>query len=270
MARRRGFVMRGKAGLFSRFREFAPTNFAGLSAWFDASDDSTLFDSNSGGSATSSDGEVGRMEDKSGNGRHFFQATSADRSIRKTSAKNGLDVIRFDGAGDYMEMSGLMSDLIAASASSVFIVAKAASVTSNEADIYNNQTLFGDNGLWHGFFVLKDNNTASVFGYAVGGSDPTATVSYTPSNWVVFTAWHDGSNLSAAVNSGSPATASMASRDQLTNTPVLGITRDQSNPGYTAKFFDGDLGEMLVYNTALSGSQRLAVESYLAAKWGIS
>ena len=261
--------MRGKAGLVSRFREFSPTNISGLTAWFDASDSATLFDADVGGTATPADGEVGRLQDKSGNGRHFAQGTSADRPIRKTGIKNGLDVIRFDGVSDFMQMSATMSDLIAASASTVFIVAKAATVTTDEADIYDNQTLFGDTGLWHGFFVLKDDDTASAFGHD-GSSDPTATLAYVPTNWAVFTAWHDGSNLAAAINSGAPASSSLASRSQLANTPVLGRTNDLSDLGYVAKFFDGDFGEMIIYNATLSAPQRAATEDYLATKWGIS
>lgn len=261
--------MRCKAGLFSRFREFSPTNIAGLTAWFDASDAATLFDEDVGGSATAADGEVGRLEDKSGNDRHFVQATSADRPIRKVAVQNGLDVVRFDGTSDYMEMSAVLSDLIAAAAGTVFIVAKAASVTTDEADIFNNQTLFGDNGLWNGFFVLKDDDTASAFGHD-GTNDPTATVAYVPGNWVVFTAWHDGTDLAVAANSGTPDTAALVARDQVANTPVLGITNDPGDMDYVAKFFDGDLGEMLIYNVALSGPQRAAVEAYLATKWGIS
>jgi hypothetical protein len=262
--------MRCKAGLFSRFVQFAPTDITGLTAWFDASDAATLFDEDVGGSATAADGEVGRLEDKSGNGRDFVQATSADRPVRKTNVQNGLDVIRFDGSDDHMEMAASMADLIAASSSTIFIVAKAASVTTNEADIYDNQMLLGDNGLWNGFFVLKSNDTASAFGYDGSDPDPTATVSYTPPAWVVFAVRHDGTNLSARINGGSAASAGLVARTQLGNTPLLGITTGVGTPGYSKKFFDGDLAEVLIYNAALSESNQAAVEGYLAGKWGIS
>lgn len=168
-----------------------------------------------------------------------------------------------------MEMAAVMSDLITASASTVFIVAKAASVTTNEADIFNNQTLFGDNGLWNGFFVLKDDDTASAFGHN-GTNDPTATVAYVPGNWVVFTAWHDGADLAVTANYGTPSTAALVARNQVNNTPVLGITNDFSDMDYVTKFFDGDLGEILTYNRALSNQERLFVVNYLINKWNIT
>jgi hypothetical protein len=263
--------MRCKAGLFSRPVDvFLPTSISGLTAWFDASDAATIFDQSIGGSATAPDGQVGRLQDKSGNGRNFVQATSADRPTRKTNVQNGLDVIRFDGSGDHMNMSALMSNLITASSSTVFIVARAATVTTNEADIFDNQLLLGDNGLWHGFFVLKSNGTASAFGYNGDVPDPTATVSYTPPAWVVFAVRHNGTNLSARINGGTPASAALATRQELGNAPVLGITTDASEPSYTKKFFDGDLAELLIYNVALSESDQDVVEGYLADKWGIS
>ena len=37
-----------------------------------------------------------------------------------------------------------------------------------------------------------------------------------------------------------------------------------------SEFFDGDVGEIITYNVALSTADREAVEAYLMSKWGIS
>jgi hypothetical protein len=38
----------------------------------------------------------------------------------------------------------------------------------------------------------------------------------------------------------------------------------------TAQFFNGDIAEIIIYNTALSDIDRAAVESYLISKWAIT
>lgn len=50
--------------------------------WIDAADVSTIYDAATGGSLTADGGFVGRIEDKSGNGRHATQNTSAQRPLR--------------------------------------------------------------------------------------------------------------------------------------------------------------------------------------------
>jgi hypothetical protein len=249
---------------------FAPTKITGLTAWFDASDAGSLFDSDTGGTAASPDGQVGRLENKIGNGLNFFQSNSAARPTRKANTKNGLDVIRFDGENDYMENVGLWSGMISASSSTVFIVASAASVTTDEEFIFDNQMLLGDTGMWNGWFVLKSDDTASAFANDEV-EDQTATVSYIPPNWVVYEVRHDGTNLTARINGGSPASVNLGARASLglSNTPLLGLTTELGNLDYTSKFFHGDLAELLIYNVALSESNQAAIEGYLADKWDI-
>lgn len=261
--------MRGKAGLFSRFQPLDPLTIPGLTGWWDASDSGSLFDADTGGSAATADGDVGRIQDKSGNNRHFTQATAADRPRRKTSVQNGLDVVRFDGATEYLELGLAWSTLIAAAAGSVFIVAKATTITTNEADVWDNQAVLTDAGLWHGFFVVKSTGAALSFANATS-SDPEVSVSYTAGNWAIFSTWHDGTNINARINRGSVVSTALGTRTNLSgNTVLMGTTNDQSDGGYTPKFFDGDVGEIITSNQALTLGDRQQVESYLADKWNI-
>ncbi|MCC5983383.1 MAG: hypothetical protein JJU42_03355 [Rhodobacteraceae bacterium] len=70
-------------------------------AWFDPSDLSTLFQDSAGTLPATADGDpVGRMLDKSGNGRHLFQDISAARPVLRISG--GLTWLEFDGVDDRM------------------------------------------------------------------------------------------------------------------------------------------------------------------------
>jgi hypothetical protein len=254
--------MRGKAGFFSRNPPFTPTSLSGLTAWWDASDSATLFDADSGGSASAADGEVGRLEDKSGNNRHFTQATSANRPTRKTSQQNGLDVLRFDGTNDRMTTSFIFLSLFNSSSGSAFIVAKALSVATNNANPYENASVLSEGSAGHGFVTLRSNDTASAFGY--DSTFRTATLSYVPGNWKVFATTHNGSDLAVSINEASASTTALSTRTFTNFTMLLGANATLE------KFLDGDVGEIITYNVALSESDRNSVISYLMAKWGIT
>jgi hypothetical protein len=254
--------MRGKAGLFSRFVPFSPNSLAGLTAWWDASDSSTLFDADTGGSATAADGEVGRLEDKSGLGHNFTQATSANRPARKTAVQNGLDVLRLDGTNDRMLTSQAFSTFFGSTQSTVFVACKATSVGTNSTDPYSNETVLAAASSAHGFVMLRSNSTAGAYGY--DSNYRTASLSYVAGVWKVFTTTHSASTLGFRINKSSPATASLGTRDFLTQGLYLGANWNNS------AFFDGDVGEIITYNVALSDADREKVEDYLMDKWGIT
>lgn len=252
--------MRGKAGRFSRFVPFDLSSVAGMTGWWDASDSSTLFDATTGGSAVAADGSVARLEDKSGNGRHFTQEFSA-KPTRKTAVQNGLDVVRF--SSDLLLANGLFSyaNIQPASASSIFIVAKASTVGTNSADIYDNQAVFSETSAVHSAFVLKSDDTVSAFGY--DAARRTATVGYVAGEWIVFASWHNGSTIYAKTNENASSSASLGTRTITTGEPYLGRN-------WNTAYFDGDFGEMVTYSVALSDADRSNVISHLMDKWGIS
>lgn len=71
--------------------------------WLDASDITTLFQDAGGTTPVASDGDpVGLWLDKSGNGRHYSQATSGRRPTYKTNVQNGKPGILFDGVDDFL------------------------------------------------------------------------------------------------------------------------------------------------------------------------
>jgi hypothetical protein len=253
--------MRGKAGLFSRFQPFSPGSLSGLTGWWDASESATLFDATSGGSAVSADGGVARLEDKSGNGRHFTQGTLGNRPTRKTAQRNGLDILRFDGSSDWMD-GPIFNTLFASLASTCFIVAKASTVPSDSPSVFSNAAALSDGSSGHGFFGVRSNSTAYSFGFEF--SWEAASLSYTTGNWVCFTTDHDSPTLRATINKTTSATASLGGRGFTNFSTILGANYDQT------VFWDGDIGEVITYNVALGTADRAKVETYLMNKWGIS
>lgn len=74
--------------------------FAGTAGgWYDPSDLSSMFQDTAGTVPVAADGDpVGRINDKSGNGKHLLQATAGARPLYKTLG--GLSWLFFDGIDD--------------------------------------------------------------------------------------------------------------------------------------------------------------------------
>jgi hypothetical protein len=244
--------MIGKAGLFGN-RLLGPADISNLTGWWDASDASTLLAADN--SAASAGGSVATMNDKSGSGRHFGTTSASERPIRQTGVKNGLDVLRFDGSNDNMAIG---SAVVNAAASTVFVVAAASSISAGTwANIqWNPVVLHGTNS--HGYFAVR--STGTVHAYGFDGNFDDSSLAYTEGDWLVFSAIHDGSTLTARAN----------------GVDAAGVAHGTSSPGGTTRlgqsgieFFQGDVGEVVTYSVALSTEQRDSLELYLRSKWGI-
>jgi hypothetical protein len=260
--------MRGKLGLFSRLQPFSPANLSGLTGWWDASDSSTLFDDTTGGSAVAADGEVARIEDKSGASRHFTQSSSSFRPIRKTSVKNGLDVLRFDGSNDRMSSTAIFSDIVSATASTVFVVANATSLGVNSTVLNANAVVLTEESGSHGFFATRTNGSVFAFATSTAPASVNSLIIYGADFWSVFSSRHSASNLRARSN-GTDSTLPNANGETISTLGSVSSALRLASNYDASRFFTGDVGEIVAYNVALSVSDRNEVETYLRDKWSI-
>lgn len=77
---------------------FSPSSIPGLQLWLDASDSSTLFQDSAGTTPAAADNDpVGYWGDKSGNGKHATQGTTANKFTRKNNIQNGHPALYMDG-----------------------------------------------------------------------------------------------------------------------------------------------------------------------------
>ena len=256
---------------------------AGLQLWLDAADASTLYDATTGGSLVAADGGVARWEDKSGNGRHATQGTAGARPARKTAIQNGLDVLRFDGTDDFLDSTDFL-DLTAGQAMTAFVVFKRA--TTGRTDSLLSKYGFsnaGDNSTqkgWEWTVLNTDKLRARYTTFASNGfstrlSDSTVTAS----SFTVLTLKGSAGSLSSStmyrnssvIASSATATA-METLDNTSYAVTIGALRYTFNAATEKylQFASGDFAEVIMYNSALSDTDRAAVESYLISKWGIT
>jgi len=265
---------------------------AGLQLWLDAADASTLYDATTGGSLVAADGGVARWEDKSGNGRHATQGTSADRPARKTAIQGGKDVLRFDGSNDFLSIpsSTATFNFLHDGDSTVFAVYKwtAPASGANRRYLFSNHVNDDSIGGTTGSALHLRNDFGDALPYSkvqflASNNGATRTNSYTSDNSYPVDAFHvltvqldhaNATNASRAVFRKSGTVQSDVAEGQNASLPTGNATYDLhlcTQAGPTNRLFaQCDLCEIIMYDSALSDANRELVESYLLAKWGIT
>jgi hypothetical protein len=260
-----------------------PLSISGLQLWLDASDSGTLFDATSGGSLVAADGTVKRWEDKSGNNRHATEATNGP--TRKAAIQGGQDVLRFDGSNDILAIASSTAtfQFLHSQDSTLFIVGKPGT-TANPNAVY----VFVDNNgrsnnvgfsFWYDDRVsqtrndmpitLSANGSVAVFqnADAVSGNKFTANT-FSLISIVSTPAAATASRVALRTNGG----ASFGGNTFTGSVSASGATGDLHIGGNIndGELLNGDICEIIIYNTALSDTDRATVENYLLAKWGIT
>lgn len=208
----------------------------GLVYWLDATDTSTLSLSN---------GFVVSWADSSSNGVNFSQASAAYRPSYVTDSINGLPAVRF-GSGNRTRLAASKS----ATVQTVFVVCRMTSCNALD-------------GLW---------------GYSLNDKGIRAK---NLTNWQHTTTGANGDDftyLGEMYINGVAGTSFTAQEPHiLTAVHTNAVTWATAIGDYWfnstyARYFKGEIGEILVYNTKLGDEERAAVEEYLNAKWfgGIS
>jgi len=225
---------------------FNPKAISGLAAWWDASKTASLAQNSNGTVAVSNGDSVAYWADLSGNGKHMTQPTNGLRPTLSSSGLNGRPSISVPQVSN----AGFSS-----------IARPTASADST--------------------FFLVANRAAS------GGNANSVSFRESSGN-IFFDVASEGLAISCASNSGSPSfrvngVAVSALRSAMhtalgRGTQFLQTVSSLNFSGWPATWqaFDygssfnwvGLVGECLIYDRALTVSERNAVESYLKKKWG--
>jgi hypothetical protein len=242
-------------------------NFTPLSLnpqlWLDAADTATI---------TESSGAVSQWDDKSGNGRHFTQATGANQPATGTNTRNGLNVISFDG-NDFLTLG--TNDLARnVSGATIYVVYQHAANPTGDRRIFNI-----NNGTASGFVrvLILDGVTSQRTQTGGRTLDADSFASVTGSivistNYLYRASIFDYANTDLFNYVNGILDASTTSFQTATTTSNTASIRARVGADVNvtpATFFSGQIAEILVYHTAHTTAQRLTVETYLKTKWGL-
>jgi len=229
---------------------FLPTSITGNVLWLDASDTSSM--SFSGGTSN-----ITQWRDKSGLSNH---ATSYNTPVLTANAINTYQAVATPTTQYLLGATSITGTTL-----TVFSVAQTSRVIPNTGidqrlvslENAGNVDYSRDDGVIALFnqgssSTISTYRQGSIAGSTITQNAPFQAVSkYDGTNGFL---WKDG------VSGGSNA-----------STGTFAITKygigNQANP--TSEYWNGAIGEVLIYNVALNDTQRQKVEGYLASKWGL-
>lgn len=241
---------------------FTPAAIAGLGLWLDASDASSF--------TYSSGAVVSQWNDKSGNARHATQGTVGLQPSR-SGTQNSLATVVFNvhalTCGDVLD--------VATSSISVFSVAKKTNNVTSHVIIGKYKA--GPNaGSWLHYFERGGGNPYFSTSYKPTSTLGTASESAnaTTSHRVLSSVIDRAAGSIAQYVDGSAAGTASFTSDSATNqnnaqAVWLGSLRDVTDTGFYGGYgLIGEIAEIVIYQSALSATDRQSVEAYLKAKWG--
>ena len=224
--------------------KFNPRKIAGLKLWLDANKITGL-----------SDGDpVTTWSDLSGNGKDATQAAGGAKPTYKTGIQNGRSVVRFDGSSDFMETAAFSPDL--SQPNTIIIVMNVKDAEGDSFYIFD-----GIDGTKRHAWLTNATRTPD-------GPDFYAGAEWKPDVDMPKNAWHyhgilyNGASSEWWLDGVSKGTGNTGSH-------VLSGLTIARNETTVFVYLDGDIGEILVYDGALSSADRGSLDSYLSGNWGI-
>lgn len=210
-----------------------------LEIWLDAEDTGTL---------ALSANDVIQWNDKSGNSNHAFQTNITERPVLLANIQNSRPVLRFE-AGDFLATNYAPSNL----GNGVAVTIAINSTGSGE------RAYFGSFGNPRLYIQNREGDLQTGF-----GNDWLRQGTHPDNEFISSGFYSDGSLNSGFVNGG--LLHSYNSTFIGTNSNLVEVG---SVSGLAGRNFTGDFGEVVFYSNLINDTQKLLIENYIAAKWGI-
>ena len=226
------------------YTQFSPRQIAGCSLWLDAADSSSASMTFSSGS------NISVWKDKSG---------SVNNATAVGVPTLGANTVVMGGSA-YFTISGISAN----SSNEAFFMVVNWSSSGAEQPFFIGTTLNGGRCL----FISPGSPTLVGSSYNVANTS-IGTNGGTPANTIIMVELMTSSLVNTVYtngqNAGSPVSASYSGG----GTSVIGVGFNDGSPRAT-QYLTGNIYEVVMYNTAITNTQRQQVESYLAQKWGLT
>ena len=235
----------------------------GLALWLDAADDTTF--------SYSSGTSVSQWRDKSGNNRHFFQATAGNQPSR-SAVINSRKAIQFTAASSqYLRYNSTIINNT--TGGSVFVAWRTAGETGAYSSILDNYHC-GSNALGAGFQIERNvTNNQYYWGFNTpgcgnGGFIPATSYSNDTTNCIWIT--KDSTTITGGLNGTSTTPVSSPSATWIEDDKGWTIGAWGGGTESFGRFFNGINCEVIIFNRGLSPTEVKQINTYLGQKWGIS
>jgi len=223
-----------------------PTDISGCVLWLDPSDTDTV---------TTVTGAVSQITDKSGNSNTASQGTSTKRPAYAVDALTGRYKMGFDG-GDTLEVAD-HATLDVTTGLSVFLAVNASTWGAYSYIVSKDTT--ADTAA----FAIRTNATPTTLAGFVNGTSAQICASSSAAGRHIFGYTYNKTSIIGRrdrVTDGNVAYTT----DIATNAKNLYIGAGRSAADFA---YTGDIGEVVIYNKALTGVDLADIERYLYERW---
>lgn len=238
---------------------FSPADLSGLALWLRS--DTDVYQDAAGTTPVALNNDpVGLWKDLSGNANDFSQSTAGSRPTYKTAVQNSLPGIAGDAVADHLAGSVPVSGT---SNRTIFVVLKAGETTSTNywADFGKSLASAGQGYGLTGELGVRVYSGSRTFSALSTSAYQIVAIRQDGSNTNILEAWLDGVSLSVS------ATSAVAI-NTATDSGAMLFARNSS--GSAVELSASTICEIIVYDSALSASDRESVEAYLAGRYAIS
>ena len=220
---------------------------------------------------TTSSGSVSTWADQSGNSAHVTQGTGNNQPLHVVNQLNGLPIVRFSGGfvgdpnGDYLNIP--TSVIQGQTAFSFFTAFK-----WNGGDYWQRLWDFGSDTTKYGFVTTQYGAMTPRFSITASGNTHEENLSFTTtlptgSGQIIDVIWGVPTGTSWR-NGGSEGSGSGYS---VTPASLGSITQHYIGKSiWPDPYLEGDMGEFIVFSSALPDVERILVDNYLSARYNVA
>lgn len=243
----------------------------GVQLWLDADDSSSLFTNTncSSGGSPGDGASIACWADKSRNGNNMISGSNPTYSLASINGKNS---VFFNSSNSFLS-STHVNGFASENSSTAFFVARTAGAVSADATLLEGGDADSSSGMCYTAMGQLGFLHRSPWGSSGGDNAYSTANSLSYNNTFLVSAIRDGSagTQTAWTNgtSGSVLT-SLAAPAQPAGTMIFTLGRDGSKANGAGYNLNGNIGEVILYNRALSSTERVSIENYLKSKWSIN
>ena len=239
-------------------KKFRPTDISGVQLWLDANQLSGVADG----------GTVASWADKSGQGNNATQSTEAHKPTFQVNIVNNLPVVRFNDVTDFLTVAN--PSVFDEASGTIFIVMATDDATA-EQEMFSSSDDGGLDTKYMGFGIntngtfrtkQRDADTEDHVSSISTVSNSTFALLTFNSSGTAYTVHKDGGAAEAVGSNNGDWFGDTSARDNV----IVGARKTHSGNSLP---FDGDIAEIIVYNSPLTSLDRQKVESYLRYKYSL-
>lgn len=229
----------------------------GLVIWFETTSVNSLLELEANNGST-----VSVWRNLAVDNKNATQNAAGSRPIYSTKAIGFLPALKFDGVDDFLSFDGAV---LVGSNYTVFVVERRSSNVANNYFIGGTPSVTLNSNLYLGYDTSNSitHNQSGVNGYSF------SPVPYIENNPKIHAFIHDIANGKKYYqNGGNSGVPQGTSADKVSLVANAGAAIGQANNG-TLRYYQGYIGEIIMFNRALTDIERADVELYLSTKWKI-